>query len=501
MKQFLIAGILILLCIFTNVSTAQNYLYRDVTNSNLPVSSVSGPGMDVESADIDNDGDKDIIIAREFAPNKILINNGSGVFTDESFRIPQFSYDSEDIGVADFDRDGDLDILFASEDNAVHEFYLNRGNGYFDNANNRLPHFTSNALFVMDLNNDGYPDLIFGSNGASNPAPPGFPQVFMNNGNATFTFDSTRVPFVDIVPQDIKAGDMDGDGDLDLVFGCEDFNKIFINDGAGHFTDMTYVKFPGNMNDETRKVALGDVDNDGDLDIFFSNVNFRGDRNLQDRLYINDGTGYFYDSTASRLPVDGEHTLDGVFYDLDNDGDLDIITSNAFVNRPVKAFKNNGKGFFTEFTEEVFPPTTVAEGLGIKIDNFNNDTLPDIYIVHRRTTASGGNDKLLFRINPSIGINTISNSIPEKFSLLQNYPNPFNPSTTIQYDLKNSGMVTLKILNTSGNEVAELINEFQNRGSYSINFDAGKFGLASGVYFYRLTSGVESITKSMLLIK
>ncbi|MBN8569687.1 MAG: T9SS type A sorting domain-containing protein, partial [Ignavibacteria bacterium] len=77
----------------------------------------------------------------------------------------------------------------------------------------------------------------------------------------------------------------------------------------------------------------------------------------------------------------------------------------------------------------------------------------------------------------------------------------FNPSTTIQYDLKNSGMVTLKILNTSGSEVAELINEFQNRGSYSINFDTGKFGLASGVYFYRLTSGVESITKSMLLIK
>ncbi len=101
MKQFLFALILILLCFTSNVLTAQNYLYRDVTNSNLPVSSVSGPGMDVESADIDNDGDKDIIIAREFAPNKILINNGNGIFTDESFRIPQFSYDSEDICVAD----------------------------------------------------------------------------------------------------------------------------------------------------------------------------------------------------------------------------------------------------------------------------------------------------------------------------------------------------------------------------------------------------------------
>ncbi len=499
MKQFLIAGILILLCFTSNVLTAQNYLYRDVTNSNLPVSAVSGPGMDVESADIDNDGDKDIIIAREFAPNKILINNGNGIFTDESFRIPQFSYDSEDIGIADFDRDGDLDIIFASEDNAVHEFYLNRGNGYFDNANNRLPHFTSNALFVMDLNNDGYPDLIFGSNGAANPAPPGFPQVFMNNGNATFTFDSTRVPFVDIVPQDIKAGDMDGDGDLDLVFGCEDFNKIFINDGAGHFTDMTYVKFPGNMNDETRKVALGDVDNDGDLDIFFSNVNFRGNRNLQDRLYINDGTGYFYDSTASRLPVDGEQTLDGVFYDLDNDGDLDIITSNAFVNRPVKAFNNNGKGVFTEFTEEVFPPTAVAEGLGIKIDNFNNDSLPDIYIVHRRTTASGGNDKLLFRINPSIGIAPLNNSLPGDYKLFQNYPNPFNPETLIKFNIKKPGFVKLSVYNTNGKLIENLVQENLNSGEYSVKWEASN--RSSGIYIYKLNVNDFEAVNKMILIK
>lgn len=499
MKQFLIAGILILLCISSNVLTAQNYLFRDVTNSNLPVSAVSGPGMDVESADIDNDGDKDIIIAREFAPNKILINNGNGIFTDESFRIPQLSYDSEDICIADFDRDGDLDLIFASEDNAVHEFYLNRGNGYFDNANNRLPHFTSNALFVMDLNNDGYPDLIFGSNGASNPAPPGFPQVFMNNGDATFTFDSTRVPFVDIVPQDIQAGDLDGDGDLDLVFGCEDFNKIFINDGAGHFIDETFIRFPGDKNIETRKVAIGDVDNDGDLDIFFANVNFRGDRDLQDRLYINDGTGHFTNSTASRLPVDNEHTLDGVFYDLDNDGYLDIITSNAFVNRPVKAFKNNGSGYFTEFTNEVFPPTAVAEGLGIKIDNFNNDTLPDIYIVHRRTTASGGNDKLLFRVNPSIGIAPLNNSLPNDYNLFQNYPNPFNPETLIKFNIKKSGFVKLSVYDTNGKLIEDLVQENLNSGEYSVKWKALNF--SSGIYYYKLNVNDFEAVNKMILIK
>jgi hypothetical protein len=491
-----------LIFLFVNgASDGPQYYFNDVSTTNLPIQAVSGPSMDVESADIDNDGDKDIIIAREFAPNKVLINNGSGIFTDESNRIPQFSYDSEDIGTADFDRDGDLDIIFASEDNAIHEFYLNRGNGFFDNANNRLPNFTSNALLIIDLNNDTYPDMIFGSNGASNPAPPGYAKVFMNNGNAAFTQDTTRIPRILMVPQDIKSADIDNDGDKDLVFACEDGNKIFVNDGTGKFNDETAARLPVNGNEESRKVALGDIDNNGSIDIFFANVNFRGGQDVQDRLLINNGAGVFTDVTSTNLPADFEQTLDGIFTDLNNDGKLDLIASNAFVNRPVKAFHNNGSGVFTEITDQVFPPTAVAEGLGITIDNFNNDTLPDLYIAHRRTTASGGNDKLLLRINPAVGINLLSSSGPENYKLFQNYPNPFNPSTSIKYNLKNSGHISLRIFSSVGKEIVELINEDQSAGSYSIDFNADEYGLTSGIYFYQLTIGKQSITKSMLLIK
>jgi hypothetical protein len=59
----------------------------------------------------------------------------------------------------------------------------------------------------------------------------------------------------------------------------------------------------------------------------------------------------------------------------------------------------------------------------------------------------------------------------------------------------------LKILDTTGKEIIELVNGIQSQGSYSVNFDAGKYSLSSGVYFYKLTSGGQSITKSMLLIK
>ncbi|MBS1491872.1 MAG: T9SS type A sorting domain-containing protein [Bacteroidetes bacterium] len=92
-------------------------------------------------------------------------------------------------------------------------------------------------------------------------------------------------------------------------------------------------------------------------------------------------------------------------------------------------------------------------------------------------------------------------SLVSSFQLKQNFPNPFNPTTKISYDIKSASFVSLKIYNSTGKEVTELVNRVQTQGSYSINFDAGSYGLASGTYFYKLTSGTESITKTMLLIK
>lgn len=101
------------------------------------------------------------------------------------------------------------------------------------------------------------------------------------------------------------------------------------------------------------------------------------------------------------------------------------------------------------------------------------------------------------------GLASVTNNItvPLKYSLSQNYPNPFNPSTKINYVIKQSGFVSLKIFDLLGKEVASLVNEKQNAGSYAVDFNSAEFNLPSGIYFYTLSAGEFKETKKMVLVK
>lgn len=89
--------------------------------------------------------------------------------------------------------------------------------------------------------------------------------------------------------------------------------------------------------------------------------------------------------------------------------------------------------------------------------------------------------------------------IPNDFSLKQNYPNPFNPSTSIQYAVSSTQLVTLKVYDVLGNEVASLVNEFKSPGNYEVKFNASNF--STGVYFYKLSAGNFTAVKKLVLMK
>ncbi|MFN0177073.1 MAG: FG-GAP repeat domain-containing protein, partial [Saprospiraceae bacterium] len=310
MKVFLPA----IFCKILLITQATAQLYTN-TSANLPDNGAKGASMDVRAADLDSDGDLDIVLANEFQPNTILLNNGTGIFTNTSAgNLPQKVHDSEDVAIADFNGDGKLDLVFCSEDDVtlgltkVHEFYLGNGQDAFTETSFQLPDSESNAVVSVDISGDNLPDLLFGNKGSNG--------VLVNNGDGTFTAENNRIPQVNRTTQDLALADVDADGDLDLFEGNENGNLLHLNDGTGHFIDMTTELLPQNLNIETRKVTFGDVDSDNDLDVFLSNVAFIQGKDRQNRLFLNDGTGHFSDATATRLPIDNDHTIDAIFEDV-----------------------------------------------------------------------------------------------------------------------------------------------------------------------------------------
>ena len=105
-----------------------------------------------------------------------------------------------------------------------------------------------------------------------------------------------------------------------------------------------------------------------------------------------------------------------------------------------------------------------------------------------------------------VGVEDKGNNLPVEFSLSQNYPNPFNPTTKIKYtvpfvETRHASSVQLKVYDILGNEIATLVNKEQSPGEYEVVFDADKYNLSSGIYFYQLKAGNFIQTKKLVLIK
>jgi hypothetical protein len=113
--------------------------------------------------------------------------------------------------------------------------------------------------------------------------------------------------------------------------------------------------------------------------------------------------------------------------------------------------------------------------------------------------AVSGSAKLNANLNSQINSFTVQ-AVPTQFELDQNFPNPFNPSTNINYSVPKTSLVTIKVYDILGKEVAALVNEEKSAGNYSVQFSANS-NMASGVYFYRMQAGSFTETKKLILLK
>lgn len=264
----------------------------------------------VTLGDIDGDYALDLIVGSLGAIGQTYLNDGAGNFSAGStFGLTNtFS-----LAVGDVDGDGDLDLVVGHQD-GFNQVYLNDGAGSFPVARTfGIGDEWTYGLALGDLDNDGDLDIVAGNYNEQNA-------VYLNDGNGNF---ATQIPFGprDGWTRSVAVGDLDADGNLDIVVGEEgQQNEVYFNDGGANFP----VSRPfGPGADWTYAAAVADLDMDGDLDIVVGN---NGEQNA---VYLNDGLGLFnWTTPAATFGAPTENTQSVAVGDMDDDGLMDIVAGN-----------------------------------------------------------------------------------------------------------------------------------------------------------------------------
>ena len=289
-----------------------NSRFTDVSVTALPVQApaILGAGAAV-AVDIDGDGDLDLFSS---LPGSVAIwrNLGNGTFVDTGF-VDSGSY--TDLVAADFDGDGDLDVAASGQPivSSGNSLFVNQGTGSFVRAN-VLPQQWATAIAATDLDGDGDQDLLLGSNVGL--------VVVRNDGAQTFT-DVTATwlgPQPATPARDVVVGDLDADGDVDVIVTRAGYDDVLRNTGVAFVVGGT-LPTVGN----TTRLALVDVDEDGRLDLWRAGGAIS--------LLLGNGLGGFT-SGAARIGSIGAAAPQLLPFDSDRDGDIDLLICEPF-SQPV----------------------------------------------------------------------------------------------------------------------------------------------------------------------
>ena len=371
--RLLLCGVCLILCSTPRDAFAQ-FIFSDASIEAGVDSPVSNSG--VSWGDFDGDGYEDILVSGitldqppEKKPLTLYRNLRDGRFEDVSAAAGLTSLSNWYHAIwGDYDNDGDLDIYASvSLVGERNHLYRNDGNGTFSEVgadagvdDSRL----SRGIAWGDYNNDGHLD-IYVANGFNDEN-----RLYRNNGDGSFTDVASQAGVADGGQgQAAVWEDFDQDGDADLFLTDSDASmKLYNNNGNGTFTNIASAVGLGG-NSMIHGVALGDYDNDQDLDVYLCDMG-------AGRLYRNNGNTSFTIITNPFGGVVPQYSGDAAWADVDNDGWLDLYVVSQTGQDML--YRNNGNTTFTDLRAQA-GINGLGKWFGVGFGDYDNDGDLDLY--------------------------------------------------------------------------------------------------------------------------
>ena len=446
----------------------------------------------ISTGDLDHDGDVDVVVSAIYTTPQVYLNTGAGTY-DGPFTVGlPAQVSAVEVALGDVDGDGDLDLVAADNgvsSNSYVPVCLNNGLGTLTYSHFVLVPPGSDHVVLGDLDADGDLDLV----ASIHPTNSGVPTVAVCFNDGTGHYTTIEQMATDT--NSLALGDLDNDGDLDLVTTYSSYASgvagVWLNDGLGYFESLPQTAFGGGvaLGNDPRRVVLGDLDGDGDLDMVapnHGNLSFSGPSSVSVRL--NNGQGVFA-YVQQDAPL-GELVHDVVLGDLDADGDLDMVVGNENYATPGAALirLNNGRGVFS-------PAGSAAAGgypIALALADVDGDADLDI-LAGTNSVALNRAELQVFNNRPRTATATAPARSP---SVLLVYPNPARQQFTVQLPTAaTAGVVQISIFNTLGQIVGTCSGQLGPHHQVQVSVP----GLAAGPYEVRVSSSGQHWRQRLVL--
>ncbi|WP_197494061.1 FG-GAP-like repeat-containing protein [Lewinella sp. 4G2] len=443
--------------------------------------------------DVDADGDLDLLITGrnndEEGISKLYLNDGEGNFSvqqNTTLEGVQFSATA----FSDVDGDGDKDLLLTGHGTEpIAKLYLNDGTGVFtEKSNTPFDGVGSSAVSFGDVDRDGDEDLLLtGSTKNERIA-----KLYKNEGMGTFV-EVKGTPFTGVASSATAFADVDGDNDLDVLITGRDANlqsstKLFLNDGNGGFSEKTGTAIT-NLHYST--VVFSDVNGDDAPDLIISGTSSSNGMNQPiSEIYLNDAAGNF--TLLSGLPFEGHFYGSVACSDIDGDGDQDLIVTGGINESHAKLYLNNGNAIFSEAQNEALTGVWYSS---IAFADVDGDEAQDVLITG---SVDFNGKQLTAKLYRNVGlVNSVGSTASDLSIDYSLFPNPTAAEfVNVRFVSLSPEEVSLQVYNSEGILVRRQATR-TTTGTQTIKLDVSH--LARGIYFVELLVQGQSRTAELII--